>query len=295
MSGGRIHRMIRACWSHYPMRFGAAWLNRRLDRFFDRPEPDWMLAPGRGAWPTMVLNVASNLQRKFFYFPKVYGRFYGKGPFAAYLPHKLTSGSRFIEIGANVGFFSLQAARLVGPQGRVYAFEPEPVICESLTRSASANSYGQLETFQLALSDREDEATFFRARDGTASSLVPEAAGNERRYERTLTTRVTTLDKLVDEGRIDPKNVSLIKVDVEGEEVRTVGGMLETLVAASYPAIWCEVRGPQGSTRAPDTFVGVNAKLAQLGYRPFWWVNGTKRPVADGEVTARTDVLFERA
>jgi hypothetical protein len=88
---------------------------------------------------------------------------------------------------------------------------------------------------------------------------------------------------------------TLVKVDVEGEEVRTIAGMLGTLEAAGYPSIWCEVRGPHGSTRAPDTYPAVNATLSQLGYRPYWWsADGTKRGVEQNSVTGRTDVLFER-
>jgi FkbM family methyltransferase len=287
----RLHRFIRALWTHYPMKFGAAWLNRRLDRFFDSPEPNWLLAPGRGKWPTMVLNVSINLQRKLFYFPKVYGRFYGGNQFARYLAHELAAGGGFLDIGANVGFFSLQAARLVGASGRVWAFEPEPDIHEALVRSARANELLQLEAFQLALSDRDGELPFYRARDGTASSLVPEAPGREARYERTLVTPVTTLDKVAAAGKIDPKAITMIKVDVEGEEVRTVRGMLDTLAAAGRPPLWCEVRGPKGSTRAPDTFLGVRDELARLGYVPLRWQDGARAHV--GDVVERTDVLFE--
>ncbi len=290
----RLHRVIRAILSIWRMRPGAAWINRRLDRLFESREPNWLLAPGRGQWPTMVLNTSTNLQRKFFYFPRVYGRFYGDAPFRRYLEATLAPGSRFIEIGANVGFFSLFAAKLVGPTGRVYAFEPEPDICEALTRSAKENGYDHLIPLQLALSDREDELVFYRARDGTASSLVPEAKGKEGRYERTLTAKVTTLDTLLRDGRIPSEPVTGIKVDVEGEELRTIGGMLASLPVLGYPAIWCEVRGPQGSTRAPNTYVGVRDALAPLGYRAFSWGDGEPRPIVDAEVTGRTDVLFQR-
>ncbi len=289
----RLHRFIRAVWTHYPMKFGAAWLNRRLDRFFDGPEPNWLLAPGRGQWPTMVLNVSINLQRKLFYFPKVYGRFYGGTMFARYLAQELRPGGRFLDIGANVGFFSLYAARAVGPEGRVWAFEPEPDIHEALVRSARANELANLEALRVALSDRDGELPFYRARDGTASSLVPEAPGKEARYERTLTTPVTTLDKLAAAGRIEAKGITAIKVDVEGEEVRTVRGMLDTLAAHGHPPVWCEVRGPKGSTRAPDTYAGVRDELARLGYVPLRWSDGARERVRDGEVVERTDVLFE--
>lgn len=291
----RLHRLLRAIFTRWPMKRGAAWMNRRLDRFFERPGPNWLLAPGRGEWPTMELDVSVNLLRKFYYFPQVYGRFYGRAAFRRYLEQTLAPGGRFLDIGANVGFFSLLAARLVGPTGRVYAFEPEPRIHEALARSARRNGYEHLQVFQLALSDREDELAFYRARDGTASSLVPEAPGQERRYEQTLTTRVTSLDRLAREGRIDVAGLSAIKVDVEGEEVRTIAGMRESLAAAGYPPIWCEVRGPRGSTRAPNTYPGVRALLEPLGYRPFRWTDdGRRAPVVDAEVIERVDVLFER-
>lgn len=289
----RWHRFVRAIFTHYPVRFGAAWLNRRLDRWFDGARENWVLAPARGRWPTMVLDLSHNLQRKLFYFPKVYGRFYGRTPFGAYLAQRLRRGATFLDIGANVGFFSLQAASLVGPTGRVYAFEPDPRLHEALVRSARANELANLAAFPIALSDRDGELPFFRAHDGTASSLVPEAPGYETRYAETTTARVTTLDRLVDRGEIDLRGAALIKVDVEGEEVRTIAGMLSAIRNAS-PSIWCEVRGPHGSTRAPGTYAAVAEQLASVGYRPYWWDGARHRPVQAADVRERHDVLFER-
>jgi FkbM family methyltransferase len=291
---GRVHRVLRAVTSHYPLRFGAAWVNRRLDRFFGSEDANWALAPGKGDWPTMVLDLSKNLQRKFYYFPSVYGRFYGRGEFNQFVRQRLKPGATFLDIGSNVGFFSLLAAQLVGPEGRVYAFEPEPDISEALRRSAAANGFEHLEVFQLALSNRNGELNFYRARDGTASSLVPEAPGKEGRYEHSHTTPVTTLDELVEQHRIKATEITLMKVDVEGEEPRTVAGMQATLRRAGLPPIWCEVRGPQGSTRAPNTYLPVKEQLVALGYQPYQVVAGERRPLRDEDVVARTDVLFER-
>lgn len=289
----RFHRLARAILRFYPVRVGCAWLNNRLDRFVGSDEPLWMLAPGRGRWPTMELDVSVNLQRKFFYFPRLYGRFYGGGTFASYVQEKLGPGGRFLDIGANVGFFSLMASRLVGPTGRVFAFEPEPRTSECLRRSAQVNGFSHLEVFRLALSNRGGELSFHRAKDGTANSLVAEAPGREGRYDRTITTPVATLDALVAEGRLDVSGLSLVKVDVEGEEPRTIAGMLGGLVTAGHPSIWCEVRGPRGSTRAPGTYLPVKEQLASIGYKPFRWSKGSRRPLRDEEVVGRTDVLFE--
>jgi FkbM family methyltransferase len=286
--------MLRGLLALYPTRKGAAWINRRLDLFFEDDKPNWLLAPSRGGFPKMVLNVSTNLQRKLFYFPRIYARFYGDTVFARYLRQRLTPGSKFLDIGANVGFFSLLAAPLVGEQGAIYAFEPEPDICEALARSAEANGFANVHALQVALSDHQGEADFYRARDGTASSLVAETPERAKRYERTLTTRVTTLDRLVEEGAIDPLGVTLIKIDVEGEEPRTVMGMLETLPIADYPSIWCEVRGPEGSTRAPNTYPAVRDTLAELGYVPNVWTDDGPRAVTDDDVLGRADILFER-
>lgn len=292
-SSERFHRFVRAIGSWYPLTFGAAWINKTLFRRFTRPPSNWLLAPGRGLFPTMVLDVSTTLQRKLFYFPRYYGRFYGKSPLLHLLRTRLRDGDVYLDIGSNVGFFALHAAHLVGATGRVHAFEPVPELSESLRKSGAASAL-PLTVHQVALSDRESEAMFFAAHDGTANSLVPETAGHEGRYERTLATRVTTLDKLVAEGAIQPSRIKLIKVDVEGEEPRTVLGMVKTLEAAKFPAIWCEVRGPKGSTRAPNTFPAVRESLAAIGYRPYLLSRTTRRSATEANVVRRADVLFER-
>jgi FkbM family methyltransferase len=222
----------------------------------------------------------------------VYARFYNRGALKSFLKRSLAPGSTYVDIGANVGFFTLFAADLVGPNGRVFAFEPVPEIHEALVRSARANGFEQLVAYQVALSNREDHLSFYRAKDGTASSLVAEAPGEEGRYERQIQVEVTTLDRMVRSGQLDRLDVKLIKIDVEGEEARTVGGMLESLPTLGYPSIWCEVRGPKGSTRAPNTYPAVRDQLASLGYKPFRW-DGERVPLTDADVVFRTDVLFE--
>jgi hypothetical protein len=105
---------------------------------------------------------------------------------------------------------------------------------------------------------------------------------------------VARLDDLNREGLLDTPRIDLVKIDVEGEEERTVGGMLETLERFSYPRVWAEVRGPRGSTRAPNTYPGVERQLMGLGYEPFQWKRGELRRVATADVKGREDVLFKR-
>jgi FkbM family methyltransferase len=175
----------------------------------------------------------------------------------------------------------------------VYAFEPDATVCESPERRAHANEFAQIRAYRLALSDRNDDETLHLARWGTATSLVPEAPGRQHRYRGAVRTRVCTLDTLAEDGELTSRPIGVIKIDVEGEEPRTIAGMRATLASAGYPPIWCEVRGPRGSVRAPNTYAGVRDQLGPLGYRAFTWSHGRQRPLADDDVLERMDVLFE--
>jgi FkbM family methyltransferase len=282
-----LHRGIRRAVRHYPWTHGAAWLSRALGRFFDNERPHWVVSDAFGPYPRLALDVSLASQRKVFYFPRAYGDLYWRRPLARLMPRLLRPGAAFLDIGANLGMFSILAARLVGPQGRVVAFEPEPRTFASLERTFALNGLTQARAFNVALSDCTTQATLYRSRDGFAHSLLPETPGHEARYTGQVGTRVTTLDDL----SLTLPNLRLVKIDVEGEEPRTVAGMRRTLAAAGRPPIWCEVRGPRGSTRAPNTFAPVCQLLGELGYRPFRW-DGEPTAITPADVRGREDILF---
>ncbi len=287
-----LHRRIRHVAKWYPFLNGPVVFSRMIGLLMD-DKPLWIESGRWGAYPSLTLNVSQLAQRKVFYFPKPYGDLYLRKPLARFLRERLKPGATFIDVGANLGMFTLLAAEAVGPAGRVYAFEPEPNAFESLSRTVAAHRLANVTPLDLALSDRVAELQFFRARDGWASSLLPEAPGRQRRYEGELMVKVTTLDELVRTGAVVPGGLGFIKIDVEGEEPRVVAGMLETVRRTGWPPIWCEVRGPQGSRRAPGTFAAVHAHLAPLGYRASRW-DGRSTPVTVDDVRGREDILFER-
>jgi FkbM family methyltransferase len=293
-----FHRRVRAVTKHYPWTSGAVLLTRLLGRLYAADDPLWSLwlaSGGAGGYPSLALNVAIPAQRKVYYFTKAYVDFYWKKPLAQFMAATLRPGDVFVDIGANLGMFTWLAARLVGSSGRVLAFEADPSTFESLSRTAQLQGQGQVIPRHFALSDHTAQATFYRTRDGFAHSLVPEAPGREGRYFCSTTVPVSSLDGLVASGEVPLTTVALIKVDVEGEEPRTVAGMLDTLARASFPPLWCEVRGPQGSTRAPNTFAAVLKQLASLGYQSYRWKNGKADLVEPRDVRGREDILFKHA
>lgn len=290
-----IEHRVRAITQHVPFRAGATLFNVLLSTIGKNGRaPNWLVSDGVEGYPAMELNVSSPFQRRMFYFPRAYWQRLMGLPFGRYLAATLEQGEVFLDIGANVGFYSLFAARRVGPSGRVFAFEPDPMTFESLRRSVRHNGFDWVSCVNAALSDREGQMPFYTVSDGSAHSLVPEIESRARRYSGRVEVRVTRLDDLTREGIVDPPRIDLIKIDVEGEESRTVGGMRATLEKFAYPRVWAEVRGPRGSTRAPDTYPAVARELRDLGYVPLQWKKGALRPVRDADIQGREDVLFRR-
>ncbi len=281
---------LRAVTSLWPYRGAPALLSWAIGALIRPPRGTWAVAPACGLCPTLELDLGAHWHRELFFFPRTYGDFYLRRPFAAYLDQHLRAGATFLDVGSNVGIFTQHAARLVGSTGLVVAFEPEPTTHEAISRSVRRSGLDHVRCVRAAASDHVGVASFHRAADGTASSLIAEKAGEEGRYDADLEVPVTTVDAWVAEAGIDAAAIALVKVDVEGEEARALGGMLATL-AVARPPIWCEVRGPEGSTRAPRTAAAVAAVLAPLGYAPFRWSDGPV-PVAIEDVRGREDLLF---
>ncbi len=293
MSGmAGIHGAIRRITRAYPFRTPSNLVNTCLGKlFFDRPEPRWLVAEAYDLHPSMALNVATPFQRKIFYFPRAYARHWYGLPFASYLRHALAPGGVFIDVGANVGYYTLAAAAHVGSAGRVLAFEPDPITFEALRRSIELNRMAAHVTcVNEALSSFRGGAEIYRT-DGTSHSLVA-ATAVYRNFAGAAQVRVTSLDAWMETAASPPSRVDLIKIDVEGEEPRTVAGMLATLPKVGLPDLWIEVRGPQGSKRAPSTFAPVREQLGALGYESYRWRDGERTAVDVPDVEGREDVLF---
>ncbi len=295
--GNRVHTVIRSLTKYLPyMEVGGRILNDDLNivlgrLFFDKEEPHWMVSDAEKGLPALELNVSTRLQRKLFYFHRAWGRHWLNGPLARLMKSTLVPGETFVDIGANLGIYSMHAAGLVGSEGCVIAFEPDPEIFESLRRSSALNGPASIRCENLALSDRTSTCTFYRSWHGGANSLVPQ----DGRYKGSIEVPVETFDEYVARTGTDVSRVRLMKIDVEGEEARTVAGMIGVLRKAAWPDLWIEVRGPKGSTRAPDTFAGVLQTLAPLGYGAFRWLDGRMEPVSKADVVYREDILFSHS
>ena len=143
---------------------------------------------------------------------------------------EVRAGSVFFDVGANVGFYSLLAAMRVGT-GRVYAFEPLPANVVFLRSHLEINCVRNVEVLEVAISDHSGTTTF--ASESTRAMGKLEAGGG-------LTVQVSTLDRLIAEGRAAAPNC--IKMDIEGGEFRALLGATESF-AKFRPQLFLATHG----------------------------------------------------
>ena len=131
-------------------------------------------------------------------------------------------GMTAVDIGANLGYFTVLMSELVGPSGRVHAFEPNPALAERLRKSVYVNGFAWTTVHELALSDAAGEAALsVPAGDPKNGQIVPIGPGGPRL--RVETGRLDALPGLLD--------ADILKIDVEGAEQavwRGMAGLLES-------------------------------------------------------------------
>ena len=146
----------------------------------------------------------------------------------------LKEGSVLYDVGANVGFFAVIGARLVGPRGHVYAFEPYPASAAAVRKNAMRNAFEHVTVMECAISDGQREAEF---------GVGFEMSTNYRMTSGqvcgpTIRVKVESIDGLLLAKRLRPPGV--VMIDAEGEEARVLAGMAET-IRLHRPVILCEV------------------------------------------------------
>jgi FkbM family methyltransferase len=127
----------------------------------------------------------------------------------------LEPGMRFWDAGAHAGFFSFLASRIVGDEGVVHAFEPQPDSRDRLVTGVGLNSAANVTVHPIALTNIDGDAVLHRHAESPMWSLV-----SERGEADGITVRCQTIDSMAEQlGAPD-----LIKIDVEGAELEVIRG-----------------------------------------------------------------------
>jgi FkbM family methyltransferase len=152
------------------------------------------------------------------------------------LSRLLHEGNFFYDVGANAGFFTLLGSRLVGPTGRVFAFEPLPENVESIREQVEVNRVTNVEIVPMAVGAHSGTDTLFLP---ASNSMAHMGSGGEN--ERSIQVRVITLDEFA----ATHATPSALKIDVEGLEgdvLRASSSLLE-----KRARFLIEVHGPEAA------------------------------------------------
>ena len=165
----------------------------------------------------------------------------------------LGAGGVLYDIGANLGFFALLGARLVGPEGHVYAFEAAPDNAAAIARNADLNEALDITVIAKAVAAKAGRGRLQIVDDQSWSKLAD--YGEHPHTEKVIEVELVSVDDLVAGNVIRPPSV--VKIDVEGAELAVLEGMGATL-AKYRPALIVELH---------DTHREFVAAMARHGYR----------------------------
>lgn len=177
-------------------------------------------------------------------------------------------GMTVVDIGANIGFYSLLSGKRVGELGRVIAFEPEQLNFSLLVQSIEANGLKNVSSQRMALADKEGITTLFISPPShpEAHSIVQQRAGG------VIEVPCTTLDRIKDQtgNRID-----LVKIHVGAEHKILSGGL--RMIRSDKPKIVMAFGGTEWSQSKDllDELFGIY-NFFEVVPRP-WLVKGVSR------------------
>lgn len=139
-------------------------------------------------------------------------------------------GDVVLDLGANIGYFSLLSARLTGPTGKVFSFEPEPNNFRYLTENLKLNGYAHAHPFNIAASNESGTISLFVCEYDSGHHTIKNEKGissyKEGGASKEIAIEAVKLDQFL-KDKTD--RVDFIKMDVEGAEALALEGMKELL------------------------------------------------------------------
>ena len=278
-------------------------MRRRL-RFAEWPGREWPLHFSRYADHDFVArtifgarisgNSRDLIQRHIYYFGA------WETNLTRFVNTAIQNGDVFVDVGANIGYFTLQASKLVGKSGKVISFEASPRIFAKLRDNLSRNRVTNVTAHNLAVSDTDGLVKIYLA----SSSNIGETtiiATDSADFECEVAAR--PLSALLSPSEL--ARVRVIKIDVEGAESQVVAGLLPMLRGARLDleiAIEISPKRLRVLNKKADDIV---ASLSDHGFFPYRIENSylelsylsTEHPRPErirGSITAQTDVIFSR-
>jgi FkbM family methyltransferase len=201
---------------------GAGRIATTFQKFYQRKKREPLIAPVFDF--KMRLNPNELVDSGFLFYPQLYDR-----REVAMLRRQLQRGDVFLDVGANIGFYSLIASTRVGSEGRVVAVEPDPEIFEILKQNISLNDFNNIEPVQAGISDRQETLRLgvnLHGNRGASSFLANDQPTG-------VNVACLPLSQVVKQRGF--QRIAAAKVDIEGFGVKALSRYFQDVPPMLYP------------------------------------------------------------
>ena len=173
-----------------------------------------------------------------------------------FVMHFLRPEDTFVDVGANIGVYSVLASGITGAKS--LAFEPIPSTFANLKRNINFNNLqANTELFNLGVGDKEETLTFSNSLDAINHVIHETGFSGD-----TTSVPVNSLDNL-----LVGKNINLLKIDVEGFEANVINGATQTLERPELKVIIMETNGLSDQYEFGQNYI--HDKLLSVGFQPY--------------------------
>jgi FkbM family methyltransferase len=176
----------------------------------------------------------------------------------------LRPGDSAVDVGANIGLYSVLMADAVGPEGRVYAFEPNPETHARLVQNVALNKFTNVECSAAALSDSCGTAELSAVLGGWDAYSTLGVADQSLKVRR-IVVRTDTWNEFARAEAIDQSRIRLVKIDAEGWEEFVLRGATDLLSGSDALVVQLEVN-EGAAEKAGSSVTAVVEVLRDHGY-----------------------------
>ncbi|MBZ6494611.1 FkbM family methyltransferase [Natrinema longum] len=142
-----------------------------------------------------------------------------------------------LEIGANIGYYALLEAQVLGPDARILAFEPDPRNVDLLSRSIERNGYGdRIDVDRVAIGNSDDTITFNLLPLSNKSHVNEDSFNRAHRIEQQIDVPQKAVSTVLEERELPPDAINVVRMDVEGYEAQVFEGM-ESVLESEQPLV----------------------------------------------------------
>lgn len=210
-----------------------------------------------------------------------YGKFEHE-PYASMLfKRELMKSSTIVDIGANIGYFTLLASSLLGNRGKAYAFEPDIINYELLLKNIKLNNYKNIIPTQCAISNNNGKTLLFQYKNRGWHSLF----NAHRNPINSILVDTVTLDDFFRDGDI---SIDIVKIDVEGAEILVLQGMKQIIEKNDNIKIFIEFN-PGCLQNAGFTTIEFWNQLVTLGFKYIYLIDEVDHTIKQVDHKAAID------